>query len=127
MTKTSIRQADNRYTEWLSYLDIFDQELNFFKSHLDMIAGSNPDKAVTSQIATYNSRIKEQKQNIHRLRRGINKGLEEIEARSALDGEFYAQGKMLQQQEELAKKFHDEMKEVNRLKADFNQFSASRL
>jgi hypothetical protein len=125
MTKTSITEVDHTYNEWLRNLDIYEQELDVLKSHLDEINGKNLDATVSTQIAGYNSRIKGQKQNIRHLRRTINENIMEIAERTQQDGEWYVENKLGKKYRELHEEFTEEMAEVNKLKQDFNAFSAA--
>lgn len=126
MTKTSITEVDHTYNEWLRNLDIYEQELDVLKAHLDEINGKNADANLTAQIAGYNSRIKGQKQNIRHLRRTIHENITELAERTQNDGAWYVANKLGEQYRQLHEEFTEEVSEVNKLKQDFNEFSATR-
>jgi hypothetical protein len=125
MIRTSIVHADHTYNSWLQSLDIYQQEINVLRRHLGEIVGKGPTPEIAKRAQQYESRFKREETNIELLQQRINDAITIMEERAELDGEWYIADKLSDQYQQLSSDFTAAERVVNKLKHDFQQFSAA--
>lgn len=84
MQATSVKNIDNKHTEWKNTLGFYRDELNVFRKRLEEIAEKNNGKEVMSMVEHFQNQFLVQSEIIDVLQHDINEHISLV-AREAID------------------------------------------